>query len=159
MTRAECIIDIMKENNYITIQKDEDRSIDQIPIYKIRASNKIHNYDTIVEINNIMSAVIKENPDQYIVAVSFNNGNVNFCYREDVESLIINFIESNNECMYISELTYGIREWIDFHYDYIDVSPAGRGRNVLCNLKIREEREEKEEREDEKALNLLYSIL
>lgn len=159
MARAECIIDIMEGKDYITVQIDVNHSIDEIPIYEIRASNKIHNCDVKEEINDIMSAVIRENPDQYIVAVSFSNGNVNFCYRKDVESFIANFIATNNEKMFINELTHHIREWINSHYDYIEAHPAGYGRTVLYNLKIREERKEKEEREDAKALDLLYSIL
>ena len=126
--------------------------------HRINATRKIHNNENRREIVNTVEEKIK-NDDQFIIVTKFRNNHIEFCYRDEIESLINDFLQSNEEIKYIGITTQRVRKWINEHYPNINAYDTGYGRTNIRNLKIEEDRKRKEELEDEKALELLYSIL
>ena len=157
MAQTKCILDIMQENNYIELDSIENRC-SQIPVYRVIATNKIHNHKNKSEIVNKVEEKIK-NDDQFIIVTEYINEHIEFCYRNEIESLINDFLQSNEETKYVGIMTQRLRNWINEHYSNIRAYDTSYDKTEIRNLKIEEDRKRKEELEDEKALELLYSIL
>jgi len=157
MAQTKCVLDIMQENNYIELDNIEDHC-SKIPIYRVIATNKIHNAKNRSEIVNKVEEKIK-NDEQFIITAEYLNGHIEFCYRNEIESLINDFLQSNEEIKYIGVMTQRLRDWINDHYYNVRAYDTGYNSTNIQNLEIKEDRQRKEELEDEKALELLYSIL
>lgn len=156
MAKTECIIEIMKENEYIEVNQVNAKFAD-VPIKTIEIIN-IHNRKVKEEIKEKINEKIK-NDNEYIIADLYTNGRIDFCSRYDVEEIIKRFIRSNEETTYISNITQRIRIWINEKYENIEAHEGGRNQTILINTKIRKERKEEEKKNDERALELLNDIL
>lgn len=155
MAKTQCVLDIMKEKQYIRIENKyfgNWRYTDSIPLKRIWiVANNVPQKTAQDTISFKIQNKIKGDKD-YI----WNTANSGFYIKHDVEQYVKDFLESGKEKKDISTYMHPwLREWIANNYDGIELE-----RNAfLINTQVREQRLQNEKNKSDDALELLYNIL
>lgn len=151
MANEKCVLDIMESKGYIKIMSGS-YSRKEIPIFDIEVENTIKDSSIRAEIYQKLYKKIKDS-NKYI----FDTGRYpQFCRKKDVINFVESFIESNEEVMTDGWKPSFICEFINNHFDCIEIRNNNRD---LVNNTIKEQRLQKEKRHDMEALELLNNIL
>ena len=153
MAKTQCVLDIMMEKNYITINEEywnEGFRTKGIPLLKIAILTK--NVPTAKVRSIIFDKIhdkIQEDED-----FLWNSNNTGFYVKRDVEQYVKEFLESDEKRDVSCLMHPWLRTWIAEHYDCIELK-----NKVFINTQAREQRIKEEEEKSNEALELLKNIL
>lgn len=146
MSNVNCVLNIMKDNGYIEIKKHSDGSY-------IKITDMVKDDNIRKEMYKKIYQKMKDS-DKYLIDEEENSWNPNFCKKETIYELVINFIESKEECREINFMPKYIRDFVNSSFPQIEMEAY-----KIYNHYIKEKRLKKEKEQDEKALELLNDIL
>lgn len=156
MAGTKCVLDILKQNEFIQIKLVNDRNF-SLKVWELELKNITDSDIRKKVIEKILTKM--ESDDEYIIGYKWPTS-FRFTTKEEMDQLINTFLQTGKERQSIYIDYKGFPRWIRSHYNVRVVHGAHSDYHYkLINLEVENERKEKEQNNDKKVLELLDDIL